>query len=245
MTSDLDAESGLTVIEARVIEEGAESATAVESVDDEMLAAATRLLVGALVEGSVQFKERLERWDVATAVADAAAEPGEKTAADQLRYTLIGMLFHAQAQVKTRQIPFFKRASGAAFHSFNRIAGAFIPHTVSRSVNGRVDAWAAKGETRVKEWMATGQREEAHGRQLAALALQESIDEFIKSLAENKELQDLITEQSMSLAAESMDSVRERTVTGDALAERFVRTLLRLPPRTATLAPANSSPEEE
>jgi hypothetical protein len=68
------------------------------------------------------------------------------------------------------------------------------------------------------------------------MATQEGIDEFINYLSQNEELQNLITEQSMSLAAESMDSVRERTVTSDAIAERFVRALLRRPPRR-TLAP--------
>ena len=216
----------------------------VEAVDDEMLEAFTRLLVGALVEGSEQFRERLKTWDEATAVSPDTRETTGSSPAEQLRHTLIGILFHAEAHLKTRQIPLFKRAAGLAFHSLNRLAAPVANSRVSRSVNGRMDKWAARGETFVDKWMATGRVEEAHGRKLALTATQESIDEFLNYLAENEELQDLITEQSVSLAAESMNSVRERTVTSDAIAERFVRRLLRRPMRT-TLAPVAITGEEQ
>ena len=243
------------VIEGRLVSEGEEadtavsppppdtptppSPTAVEAVDDELLEAFTRLLVGALVEGSEQFRERLKTWDEKTAVSPDSLETTSSSPTEQLRHTLIGAIFHAEAHLKKRQIPLFKRAAKVAFYSFNRMAAPVANTRVSRSVNGRMDKLAARGETFVDKWMATGRVEEEHGRKLALTATQEGIDEFINYLSQNEELQDLITEQSMSLATESMDSVRERTVTTDAIAERFVRTLLRRPPRT-TLAPVIS-----
>ncbi|HFE65953.1 MAG TPA: hypothetical protein ENJ93_01710 [Chloroflexi bacterium] len=218
-------------------ENGAE--TAVQTVDDEMLEAFTRLLVGALVEGSEQFRERLKKWDEATAVPPDSRETTSSSSTEQLRHTLIGAIFHAEAHLKTRQIPLFKRAAGLAFRSVSRLTAPVTNSRIGQSANGRMDKLAARGETFVDRWMATGRVEEEHGRKLALKATQESIDEFINYLSQNEELKDLITEQSMSLAAESMDSVRERTVTTDALAERFVRALLRRPPRT-TLAPVIS-----
>ncbi len=218
-------------------ENGAE--TAAPAVDDETLEAFTRLLVGALVEGSAQFRERLKKWDEATAVPPGSGETTGSSAAEQLRHTLIGAIFHAEARLKTRQIPLFKRAAGLASRSVSRLTAPVTNSRIGQSANGRLDNLAARGETFVDKWMATGRAEEARGRQLALKAAQESIDEFINHLSQNEELQNLITEQSVSLAAESMNSVRERTVTSDALAERFVRALLRRPPRT-TLAPVIS-----
>ncbi len=219
--------------------------TAVETVDDEMLEAATRLLVGALVEGSVQFRERLKAWDEKTAVSSGSSDQSSASQADQIRYTLIGMLFHAEAHLKTRQIPLFKQAAGLAFYSFSRLTAPAANSRISRSVNGRMDKWAARGETFVNKWMATGKLEEEHGRNLALTAVEESIDDFINDLAKNKELQSLIAEQSMGLATESVDNVRERAVTSDALAERFVRSLLRRPPRTTIGPTVTSEPQDE
>lgn len=221
------------------------SPTAVEAVDDEMLEAFTRLLVGALVEGSAQFRERLKEWDETTAVSADSLETTNSSPTEQLRHTLIGAIFHAEAHLKKRQIPLFKRAAKVAFYSFNRMAAPVANTRVSRSVNGRMDKLAARGETFVDKWMATGRVEEEHGRNLTLTAVNESIDEFINDLAKNKELQSLIAEQSMGLAAESVDNVRERAVTSDALAERFVRSLLRRPPRTSLGPTVNSEPQDE
>jgi len=219
--------------------------TAAPAVDDEMLEAFTRLLVGALVEGSAQFRERLTEWDKATAVPPGGRETNGRSAAEQLRHALIGALFHAEAHLKTRQVPRFKRAAGLVFRSINRLAAPAANTRIGRSINGRIDNLAARGETVAHKWIATGRVEEARGRKLAIKATQESIDEFINYLSQNEELQNLITEQSMSLAAESMNSVRERTVTSDALAERFVRALLRLPPRTTLAPPGNNEVAHE
>ena len=44
-------------------------------------------------------------------------------------------------------------------------------------------------------------------------------------------------EQSVSLAADAVDSMRSRTVSADTLAERVVRRMLRRPPRDALPPP--------
>ena len=63
------------------------------------------------------------------------------------------------------------------------------------------------------------------------MTYQQIIDEFINQLAENPELQELVTQQSLGLASEARDEVRERTVTADNIMENLVRRILRRTPR--------------
>lgn len=57
-------------------------------------------------------------------------------------------------------------------------------------------------------------------------------DQYLAYLQENPDaVQELVQGQSIGLAGEMLDEVRERTVTADTLTERIVRTLLRRPPR--------------
>jgi hypothetical protein len=72
---------------------------------------------------------------------------------------------------------------------------------------------------------------------LASRTYGEIIDEFINRLSENPELQALITEQSLGVASEMRDEVRERTVTADNLMEGLVRRVLRRSPRAELPGP--------
>ncbi len=63
------------------------------------------------------------------------------------------------------------------------------------------------------------------------------VDEFINQLAENPELQDLVTQQGLSLASEARDEVRERTVSADNLVEALARRILRRMPRAELPGP--------
>lgn len=58
-------------------------------------------------------------------------------------------------------------------------------------------------------------------------------DQYLAYLQENPDaVQELVQGQSIGLAGEMLDEVRERTVTADSLAERIVRTLLKRTPRS-------------
>lgn len=58
-------------------------------------------------------------------------------------------------------------------------------------------------------------------------------DIYIGHLQENPEpIQDIVQGQSLGLATEVMDEVREKTVTADTLIEEVVRRILRRPPRS-------------
>ena len=68
--------------------------------------------------------------------------------------------------------------------------------------------------------------------------VEEQADLYLEHLQENPELmQTIIQDQSLSMAGEMIDEVRERTVTIDALMERIARNVFRRQPRTALTSP--------
>ncbi|MBK8051175.1 MAG: hypothetical protein IPK16_31180 [Anaerolineales bacterium] len=64
-------------------------------------------------------------------------------------------------------------------------------------------------------------------------------DVYIERLNEKPEsVQNLVAGQSVSMAGEIMDEVRERTVTGDSAVEMIVRSILRRKPREVLPPPS-------
>ena len=206
----------------------------------EVLEAITRLLVGGALEGSSEFVARLRNWEAETAVSRKTTP----TTAAQFRYALIGALFHAEAQFKKKQLPLLLRAGKLGLSITTTAVAPFTKLGATTGVNAQLDAWAQRGETVVSQWIERGQVEEQHGRAMARHATSESMNEMINLLAENKELQNLIAEQSTGLAAEALDEARERTVTADEIAERIVRSILRRPPRQISLPGTVKTPHE-
>lgn len=209
----------------------------------EVMEAVMRLLIGGALEGSAELTARLKRWQEETAVSpQSTITPPDP--ATQLRYALIGAMFSAEARFKKSQLPLLKRAGRLGLGIVTTAAAPFTKLGAATGANAQLEAWAQRGEGIVSQWVERGQVEEQYGRAMARHAANESMNELFNLLAENKELQNLIAEQSTGLAAEALDEARERTVTADDIAERFVRTLLRRPPRQISLpAPVTESHE--
>ncbi|MDX1417183.1 MAG: hypothetical protein R3293_23455, partial [Candidatus Promineifilaceae bacterium] len=101
----------------------------------------------------------------------------------------------------------------------------------------RYDRIVRRGEQSLERWIATGRTNEPRSRELAKMTYAEIVDEFIDQLAENPELQELVTTQGIGLASQARDEVRERTVTADNLMEGLVRRILRRTPRSELPGP--------
>jgi len=234
MMDELNDVNGGSTTEEAIVERSAETF--------EVLEAITRLLLGGALEGSTELVNRLQQWEQDTAVSRQNITATAENTSTQVRYALIGALFSAQSRLKKTQIPLFKRATQLAT---NRIAAIITPATnnrVAQSFDGQLNNWSKRGESIMSQWIDNGRIEEAHSRAIVRHGTNETLDEIINLLAENKELQNLITEQGTGLATEALDQARERTVTADDIAERFVRTILRRPQRQ-TLLPQNTEPE--
>ena len=73
-----------------------------------------------------------------------------------------------------------------------------------------------------------GQAEAGTSRALGQVAVENSLNSVISSLADNKNIQDLIQSQGIDLTTEVVEEVRERTVSLDNLVDSVVRRIFRL-----------------
>lgn len=199
--------------------------------DFDALRSLTRLLVGGAIEGADELVQRLRQWEqAARPPADIIMPAPDETGEERLRYTLVGLVFEAEDQARSG-LGTLERASDRALGVLARTLRPVTDSRLARPVRRRVDAAIVRGESEVRRWARVGRLEETHGRAMARQVVSGTADELIEHLAQNPEVRDLVQEQSMGVAAEVMDEMREQTVTADTLAERLVRNLLRRTPR--------------
>jgi hypothetical protein len=202
--------------------------------DFDALRALTSLLVGGAIEGSSQLTTRLQRYQ--EAIRQEAAEFGEeRDTIDEdelvrLRYALVGLIFDAQATFR-RNVTLWAKLADRSARVTNRVAQPVTNSFFFGPVRRRYDRLVRRGEESLARWIADGRNEEPPSRQLASRTYVELLNEFIDRLAENPELQSVITGQSIGVASDLRDEVRERTVTADNLMEGLLRRILRRTPR--------------
>lgn len=199
-----------------------------------------RLLVGGTVEGVTELTRRLQKLETELRADEAANAPGAvESTGDLARYMLVGMALsmsdglRRQVMQLVQASDIFWRVTGSATTPLvdNRVTG-IIAGPIDRAINRLVN----RGQNRINDWVELGRTQEPTARLLARKAYLEIVDDFINHLSENEELAQLVQEQSVGLAAETVDEFRSRTVSADALAEGIVRRILKRPPRL-TLPP--------
>ena len=110
-----------------------------------------------------------------------------------------------------------------------------------RPVRSRFEDLVKRGEAVTDRWIQRGQIEESHSRRLVLTATQDTFDASMEQLGQAPELQNLVKAQSAGLSREVLDEVRSRTVSGDLVAEGFVRRVLRRAPRGELPSPAETA----
>lgn len=195
----------------------------------EMLAS---LLLGSATEGSEQFARRLDRWQ---ANIDARgkkiySESPHETEEERLRYALIGLLSTAPGAAQ-RTLAAAVRASDSAYGLVSQLLSPVSNSRFGRPLQRRYDRYAAHGATIVERWIDLGRATEQRGRAMAREAAfdgeDEAFDHVIGVLATKPEVRDLVTQQSMGMAQELMEVLRERTYESDSKWEVRIRRLLR------------------
>jgi hypothetical protein len=199
----------------------------------------TRLVLGSVELGMEVFFDQLERWEEMSEKSSPQDQPSDHTPADQptpgvqARQAMIGWTFDAQERLLG---PLLQERRFR--HLLLGLANPLISplHTVYQSplftpLWQTVDRFAERGEQELARWIASGQQEEQHSRQLARVALDQTIDQTFRYLTENPEVTELVETQSTSLANELVEEVRERSVSADTLLEGMARSLLHRPAR--------------
>jgi hypothetical protein len=250
-----NADGGLTVvIEGQTVtvtnEELAEALSDIISEDepkDDSVNAVLRFLLGAALEGTVEFKQRLALWEtyLRSEMPETEEELTEASERELLRYALIGAFFGGE-ELSRRTA---KKMLGVPVRMTKTAVRISRPVTRSRLVKPFMrpfERLADRGEIQVKEWAERGEAEETLGRFVARIGTQEIVDEFINHLAANDELKDLVKEQSLGLAGGAVEQVRERSFSADTLVERIARAVTRRNPRMdPPMADLSEYPQDE
>ena len=205
----------------------------------------TELLLGGAIEGTSQLISRLKAYQAELQRQADEREAGQQepdsmisqeNELDRLRFAVVGLILDAQSTFK-RNVSLWARIADRSVRTTNRVAGPVTNSFLFGPLQRRYDRLVRRGEESLARWVADGRTAEPHSRELAKMTYLEIVDEFINRLAENPELESLITQQSLGLASEARDEVRERTVTADNLVESLVRRVLRRTPRAELPGP--------
>lgn len=200
----------------------------------------SRLLVGSALVGYDELLQALRAWEDETrrtiveqkergrpvrvpgAVSTPPASPSTV-----LRYAALGLLFENQdrwLRLGRAAVNFFDRSTERLFSpAYRRMNDG----RRLRPVRSRFEKLVRKGETVTGRWVQRGRVEEAYSRRFARTAGQQGFDASMDQLGSAPALQDLVRKQSTGLTQDALDEVRERTVSGDYVAEHLARSLLR------------------
>lgn len=211
--------------------------------------AVLRLIVGLTLEGTDELSRRLREWE--TRITQEHEPPSSSSTGTQskslsegerLYYALIGMSFAARQRVE-RDMTEWLSSPGRVMQGLidltNDLSENPLLRPLVQPIKEQAEAVSQHVHDEIERWVAIGQAEEQRSRAVARIAVPEVIDEVLEMLADNPELQDLIQQQSVGLAGEVVDSVREVTVTADSVVEAIARRILGRKPRRQLPPPDN------
>lgn len=190
-----------------------------------------RLLVGGMLIGADELRERLRRWDDVSRPAAESAPPQDPSA--WLRYALVGMVFDGETRMRrglSTMLAGLTRLADEGNFAYNRLAFA-LRRTPFDRVRKQLDELlflsSADIDRWIDRWSARGWIEEQQGRRLAQQAAASVIDELLDYMAHNPEVRSLIEQQGADMADSAVGDVRERTAVADLWIERLAHNLLR------------------
>lgn len=208
------------------------------------LASITRLLVGAALIGVDELTRQLPEWERKATQDTARGEQssGLEAAGQQApsvsgapslgdtSSALLGLVFQSEDLLRRggATLGRIERATwklAAPIHKPLRTWRLFGP------MRRQYDRLAERGETQVDRWAQLGRTEARYSRTFTESAIQGTFDRSMDELSQAPQIQDLVTQQTTSMAGEMINEVRARSVSADTLTEGIVRRLLRRPSR--------------
>ena len=219
----------------------------------------TRLLIGGLLLGLDELNASLENRtagisypkseydnisssksineeEIGNSINSSFSKPDEYDNRNILRFALIGLAFDFQERLRSGM----KTVDRTTRSISNAAAPIIDPISHSRLTEPfrrRYEELVLRGQREVNRWVDSGQTEDTRSRQFAQTTLEKSFDKSIDYLTTNEEIKELIETQSVSLASEVVEEIRERAVSADMLLERIIRIFLRLTPRAKLPSP--------
>jgi len=215
------------------------------------LVSITRLVVGGVLLGLDGLSRQLPEWErQATQNSALREQPASRVEASgegqpsgsappplgETSSALLGLMFQSEDLLK-RGTSTLGRIERATWRLTSPVHRPLRTWRLFEPARRQYDRLAERGETRVNRWAELGRAEAQHSRALTESAIQGTFERSMDELAQAPQIQDLVTQQTTSMAGEMIDEVRSRTVSADTLAEGIVRRLLRRPARVFRLEP--------
>jgi hypothetical protein len=206
----------------------------------------TRLVIGGLIIGSDRLSHGLGEWELNNDNERTFNSPKTNSISDQedvtiitsnndleqdeFRSALIGLLFRSQDQIISG-LDTIDRTTRKIHNLTNPLIKPLYNLGIVGPLKNRFEHLIVRGEEQVKHWIDIGRTEEIRSRKIIENAAVEQVDNAVLYLAENPEIQEIIQGQSVSLANEIVEEIRERAVSADNLIEGVIRTMFRLKSR--------------
>lgn len=211
-----------------------------------------RLIFGGVTSSPINLRGQLEQWETQTeevleerraeaeqphalattgddhahAIKPYTAPRGSESESDQARLMLVGLLVETQTRI---QQAFPRNAQPPAF--VTAMLREYETNPALHGLREQVDTLAARGERELHRLMEVGRAEEEHSQVLFQTAIRTTTQSTIHEITSNTEVRELVQQQSMGVATEIVEEIREHGISLDNFIERNVRRLLRLRPR--------------
>ncbi|NJK79690.1 MAG: hypothetical protein HC876_00605 [Chloroflexaceae bacterium] len=189
--------------------------------------AMARLLLGSVVIGIETFEKQLRLWEAETtrvlsqpAEEDAIARSTPPDAATTLRYAMLGALLEAQRRLPRQGWHQIERHTN---HSLHTLLHNLETNPDLAPLREQFNRWLARGEHEVNRWIEQGRAEELRSRAFVETAARVVAQTSIHEVTQNEEVRELVQRQSVGLANEVVEEVREHTISLDLYVERLVR----------------------
>ena len=155
----------------------------------------------------------------------------------QVGYALVGLLFESQ-ETLGRWWDLSARAGKLAARAADPLIKPLtkLPNPARKPV----DRLAERGQSKVEQWVSRGRAETEQGVQITQTAVTETMDETITYMAQNPALEELVQQQSLSLAQQMLLQIRQMSLSADYFFEGAIRYLLHRPPRNLLPPPSSA-----
>lgn len=199
---------------------------------------ATRLMVGLLSTGSGELMRRLDELQEQVLADPGLVPRGAVTQATSNRDALwsltVALLLRGQRRV-TESIRGGREGSMGVLRWSVRALDRLTDNPLGRPLRRPIARQARRWEQQLIQLIQEGEIEQETSKVLASESVGLIIDEIVDFIAENPELERMISEfvgqQSMGFATVMADNTRTLTATADDLTDALLRRLLRRTPR--------------
>ncbi len=204
-----------------------------------------RLILGAMLIGTDELRDRLKQWEQASRTTQVAhsgidwAKPQSRTA--WFRRAMVGMTFEGETRVRKRFSTMLTRLAQVvdeADLAYTRLAFS-LRQTPLDPVRRRFDEVLFRAMASLDRWSDRGWIEEQNGRLMAEQATDSTLNELFDYVAHNPEVRQLIEQQGVDAVGSALDDVRGRTASADQRIERLARNLLHRPVSEQPAKPVN------